>query len=45
MVRLLYGFDTAEALLQVKSLRLKTRYDDRTLLDATLTVAAFGRNR
>lgn len=45
MVRLLYGFDTAEALLQVKSLRLKTRFDDRTRLDATLTVAAFGRDR
>jgi hypothetical protein len=42
VVRLLYAVDTADALLQVKNLRLKTRFDDRTLFDATMTVAAFG---
>jgi general secretion pathway protein M len=45
VVRLLYAVDTADALLQVKNLRLKTRFDDRTLFDATMTVAAFGRTR
>lgn len=45
VIRLLYAVDTADALLQVKNLRLKTRFDDRTLFDATMTVAAFGRNR
>lgn len=45
VVRLLYAVETADALLQVKNLRLKTRFDDRTLFDATMTVAAFGRTR
>ena len=45
LIRLLYAVDTADALLQVKNLRLKTRFDDRTLFDATMTVAAFGRSR
>lgn len=45
VIRLLYAVDTADALLQVKHLRLKTRFDDRTLFDATMTVAAFGRTR
>jgi general secretion pathway protein M len=45
VIRLLYAVDTADALLQVKNLRLKTRFDDRTLFDATMTVAAFGRTR
>lgn len=45
VIRLLYAVDTADALLQVKNLRLKTRFDDRTRFDATLTVAAFGRTR
>jgi general secretion pathway protein M len=45
VIRLLYAVDTADALLQVKNLRLKTRFDDRRLFDATMTVAAFGRIR
>lgn len=45
VIRLLYGVDTAEALLQVKTLRLKTRFDDRSLFDVTMTVAALGRAR
>jgi general secretion pathway protein M len=44
VIRLLYAVDTADALLQVKNMRLRTRFDDRSLFDATLTVAAFGRN-
>jgi hypothetical protein len=45
VIRLLYAVDAADALLHVKNLRLKTRFDDRTLFDATLTVAALGRSR
>jgi len=45
VVRFLYAVDTADALMQVKNLRLKTRFDNRTLFDATLTVSAFGRTR
>jgi len=45
VIRLLYAVDSADALLQVKNLRLKTRFDDRTLFDATMTIAAFGRTR
>jgi general secretion pathway protein M len=45
VIRLLYAVDTADALLQVKNLRLRTRFDDRSLFDATMTIAAFGRNR
>jgi general secretion pathway protein M len=44
LVRLLYAIDSADACLQVKSLRVKTRFDDRTLLDAVLTISSFGRN-
>jgi general secretion pathway protein M len=45
VIRLLYAVDTADALLQVKNLRLRTRFDDRTLFDATMTIAALGRAR
>lgn len=45
LIRLLYAVDSADALLQVKNLRLKTRFDNRTLFDATMIVAAFGRTR
>lgn len=40
---LLYRIETADAPLQVKNLRLKTRFDDATLLDGVLTVAAYGK--
>ncbi len=43
LVRLLHELQKAEAVLQVKSLRLKTRFDDRSLLDAVVTIASYGR--
>ena len=44
LVRLLYDIQNAEAYLQVKNMRVKTRFDNRTLLDVVLTVSAYGRS-
>ncbi len=44
LVQLLYEIETAKAYLQVKSLRVKTRFDDRSMLDTVLTIAAYGRS-
>jgi len=44
LVQLLYAIDTAEAHLKVKELRIKGRFDDRSLLDAVFTVAAYRRS-
>lgn len=44
LVRLLYRIDTSEAFLGVKSMRLKTRFDDQSLFDVVLTIASYGRN-
>ncbi|BCR05989.1 hypothetical protein DESUT3_30580 [Desulfuromonas versatilis] len=44
LVQLLYELETTDAVLQVKNLRLKIRFEDRTLLDAVLTVSSFGRS-
>lgn len=43
VVRLLHAVETADALVRVKSLRLKNRFDDKSKLDAVLTISAFGR--
>ena len=43
VVQLLWRIDTAETQLQVKNLQLKQRFDNRSQLDATLTVSAFRR--
>ncbi|MFA5515564.1 MAG: type II secretion system protein GspM [Desulfuromonadales bacterium] len=43
LVRFLYSFESAEAALQVKNLRIRTRFDDRSLLDAVMTVSMYGR--
>lgn len=43
VVRLLYAVENTDALVQVKSLRLRNRFDDKSKLDAVLTIAAFGR--
>jgi len=45
VVRLLYAVDSADALMQVKNLRLRTRFDDRSVFDVTMTVTALGRAR
>jgi len=43
MVKLLYATETADTLLKVKSLRSKARFDDPTLLDVVLVIAAYGK--
>ena len=45
LVGLLYEVESAEMPLQVKNLRIKTRFDDRHRLDSVMTVASFGKNR
>lgn len=44
LVQLLYAIDTAPAYLKVKTLRIKPRFDDKTQIDAVLTVASYRRN-
>lgn len=44
LVRLLHAIDENEALLTVKSLKIKTRFDNRSQLDAVLTIASYRRN-
>jgi general secretion pathway protein M len=45
LVRLLYSVESADAYLQVKSLRVRTRFDNRSMLDAVLTISSFGRSK
>jgi general secretion pathway protein M len=45
LIQMLYRIESADALLQVKHLRVKTRFDDRSLLDVVLTISALGRNK
>lgn len=40
LLKLLLGFESAATPMQVKTLYLKQRFDDRSLLDATMTVTA-----
>lgn len=44
VVQLLNAIDGAPGYLKVQNLRLKTRFDDRSQLDATFTVAAYRRS-
>lgn len=43
LVKLLYAAETADALLQVRNLRSKARFDDPSLLDVTLTIASYSK--
>lgn len=43
LVRFLHALDGAEGALQVGSLKVRKRFDDKTLLDATLVVSAFAK--
>lgn len=43
LVRFLYALETSDAVIQTKNLRVKTRFDNRSLLDVVMTVAAYGR--
>ncbi|MCP3177191.1 type II secretion system protein GspM [Desulfuromonas sp. KJ2020] len=45
LVQLLYEIETAEAFLRVKNLRVKTRFDNRSQLDATLVIASLGKSQ
>lgn len=42
LIRFLFAVESADAYLQVKNLRVRTRFDDRSLLDATMTISSFG---
>ncbi|MEZ4485471.1 MAG: type II secretion system protein GspM [Syntrophotaleaceae bacterium] len=44
LVQLLYAADTAPAPMLVKNLRIKTRFDDRNLLDVVVTFASYRRS-
>lgn len=41
LVRLLYALESAEAFLQVKTLKVKSRFDDSSLLDTVLTITHY----
>lgn len=41
LVRMLHAIDSADAYLQVKNLQLKRRFEDVSLLDATMTIATY----
>ncbi len=43
VVQILYAIDNAQAYLKIQNLHIKTRFDDKTLVDAVLTVAAYRR--
>jgi general secretion pathway protein M len=45
LVKLLYATETADGLLKVKTLRTKARFDDPTLLDVVLVIAAYGTSK
>ncbi len=44
LIQLLYAADTAPAPMLVKTLRVKTRFDDRNLLDVVVTFASYRRS-
>jgi len=41
LVQLLYGLEEGEAALNVKNMRLKTRFEDRSLFDMTASVSRY----
>jgi general secretion pathway protein M len=43
LVRFLYAFEAVDAALEIKNLRIRTRFDNRSLLDAVLTISMYGR--
>jgi len=42
LVELLHATEAADALLRIKSLRTRARFDDPSLLDVTLLISAYG---
>ena len=45
VLQLLWNIDTAKTPMQIKNMRLKQRFDNQALTDATLTVSVFRKNR
>lgn len=45
LVQLLYEIESANAFLKVKALRVKTRFDNRSELDAVMTISSMGRKQ
>lgn len=45
LVRLLHAIERADACLQTDGVKVRARFEDSTLLDATLTVSSFARAR
>ena len=43
LIQLLYAIDNAQAYVKVKNLRIKPRFDDKTQIDAVMTVASYRR--
>ena len=42
LVQLLYEIESANAFLKVKTLRVKTRFDNKSELDAVMTISSMG---
>ncbi len=45
VLKLLWEIETAKTPMQIKNLRIKQRFDNQALTDATLTVSVFRKNR
>jgi len=44
LVQLLYALNTSDVYLQVKSLRVKPRFDDKSLFDVVMTISQYRRS-
>ncbi len=44
LIRLLYAMETADIYLQIKNLRIKPRFEDSDLLDASMQIASYRRD-
>lgn len=45
LIRFLYAVESADAYLQVKNLRVRTRFDNKSQLDAVMTISLYGRSK
>lgn len=45
LVRLLHGIDSAEACVMARNLKMKPRFEDKSLLDVVLTISVYGVQR
>ncbi|MBE0596322.1 MAG: type II secretion system protein M [Desulfuromonadales bacterium] len=44
LIRFLHALESTDAYLQVKNLRVRTRFDNRAQIDAVMTISMFGRS-